>query len=92
MSGCLPLAPALDALGSSKDRGRLAKLAMIVDVHPRTLLKWQAEGVDVWTADRIASRLGVNATKLWPAWEDLADAAAGDVEQLDIFDMEVSTG
>lgn len=93
MDGVLfPLDPAFHFVRRAtddEDVGRTNRLAGRLGVHHRTLLKWkEAGGVDVWTADFIATRLQVDADDLWPGWSDVADAAAAAVpEQLDIFDV-----
>lgn len=88
------LDPALRAVAVSiDDNKRVKRLATAVDVHTRTILKWQENGgVSLWVADRIATRLGVNHVRLWPTWEIAADLAAVDTGpvQLDFYDLAAS--
>lgn len=92
------LGPALRAVAASTDdNARVKRLATAVGVHTRTILKWQENGgVSLWVADRIATRLGVNAVRLWPTWEAEADRAAAEAEdqaggyQLDFYDLAAS--
>lgn len=90
------LGPALRAVATSTDdHKRVQRLATAVGVHTRTILKWQENGgVSLWVADRIATRLGVNAVRLWPTWEAEADAASAACEerpqQLDFYDLAAS--
>lgn len=91
---CLfPVAPALDAVADGPEQqGSIRRLAARIGYHPRTILKWKEEGgVDVWTADLIATRLGLNAEQLWPGWEATADHVADErPEQLDLYDLMAS--
>lgn len=89
---CLfPLEPALGLMRLTTD-APVQRLADRLNRHPRTILKWQeAGGVDVWTADLIATSLGMNAEALWPGWECTADHVAEQVpEQLDFLDLAAS--
>lgn len=84
---CLfPLAPVLDLLALDTS-APVKRLADRLGVHPRTVLKWQEQGgVDVWTADRIATAMTLNAEQLWPGWETTADHVADAVPtQYDLF-------
>lgn len=46
----------------------------ILQISGTSWLKYQVAGVDVWTADRLAVRLGTVPYLLWPEW--LADSIA----------------
>lgn len=84
---CLfPLEPVLDLLALDTD-SPVQRLADRMRQHSRTILKWkQAGGVDLWTADRIATAMGMNAEQLWPGWEKTADWVAEHTPtQYDLF-------
>lgn len=84
---CLfPLYPVLDML-ALETCAPVKRLADRLNVHPRTVLKWNEHGgVDVWTADRVACAMGMNAERIWPGWEATADHVAEAVPtQYDLF-------
>lgn len=64
----------------------IRQLADRIGVWPRTIEKWRQDGVDCWTADRIACRLFVSADDLWPDWGECVDVLADAAEPPRLFD------
>jgi hypothetical protein len=51
----------------------LSELAAITGVSRRSLTRWVKEGaIPIWSADRIACRLGKHPTELWEDWDDVS--------------------
>lgn len=50
------------------------ELAELFGVAQCVVQNWRARGVDVWTADELACRFGVNPVSVWPDWYRLEDA------------------
>ena len=61
-SGLPPWSPS-DPDGFSDD-----DLAVALHVTRRTVVRWAQHGVPRWSADRIAVRLGLVPTLVWPDW------------------------
>ncbi len=45
------------------------RIADLLGVHVRTVTRYRKEGLDYWTADRLATRvLRLHPTNVWPNW------------------------
>lgn len=87
MTGRLPLEPLRShiarTLGQRAEDTTAAQCALRCGVADRTWTRWAAAGgIDVWTADRVACKLGEHPCAIWDCgeWDTLADAEAERVE------------
>lgn len=60
--------PLLSASGLTRSR-----FAAGVGLPGANLARYEADGLDVWQADRAACRLGLHPAQVWPDWTDLDD-------------------
>ena len=74
----LPLAPlyalgkSVDALPDRHDGFTTLRLARLTGVHPRNFHRWRrAGGIPIFTAGRVACRLGYHPSLVWPEWFQL---------------------
>jgi len=67
----LPVAPLLDGHATVNDAARH------LQVHPRQVHRWQHNGLTVNEADRVAVRLGVHPSAIWPDWWTVGVRACG---------------
>lgn len=54
--------------GGEVDMSRFVILAEAIGVDPRTVKRWNVEGIPFWSADVAASRLGRAPYVIWPDW------------------------
>lgn len=68
----LPFAPLAARIGVTAAH----VLAVHLGTHARQIYRWRAYGIDVWSADRVATRIGLHPCQVWSDWDELALEAA----------------
>lgn len=74
-----PIIELLDARIPTYEESKVIRSRIINDVLNETrwqVRRWKQKGLDAYTADYLATRLGLHPVELWDNWFDLALASA----------------
>ena len=54
-----------------QEQSPVCRIAELAGVSRRTVIRWAANGLDIYTADRVACAIGLHPWHIWTEWYDI---------------------